>query len=229
MSRQARIIVPGCAHHVTQRGNRRQLVFFSEDDRFRYLALVNKYFEKFSVELLAYCLMSNHVHLIAVPTKADGLHHAFKSIHRQYAFEMNLALGWCGHFWQERFFSSPLDDDHLWNAIRYVELNPVRAGIVSRPYDYEWSSALAHCGLREDRNLTKSSEWAKKLGLVKNWAAFLDSPFDKNEESNLRQRFSRGLPCGTGHFIQSLERMYRRQFIVRSAGRPRSTRTTSGS
>ena len=123
-------------------------MFRSDADRRAYLALLQRYQRWHGLELWAYCLMSNHVHFVAVPSKAEALGKAFRDLHTAYAGAWNAAQGLSGHLWQARFFSCPLDDSHLWAAVRYVERNPARAGLVVQAEDYTWSSAAAHCGLR---------------------------------------------------------------------------------
>ena len=136
MPRVARTVFAGLPHHVTQRGNRREDVFFTDDDRRTCLAWLKAYCDEHAVAILAYCLMTNHVHLIAVPDSEDGLHRALKPLHTRYAQRINRSRGWHGHVWQGRFFSSPLDEPYLWAALRYVERNPVRARMVRRAETY---------------------------------------------------------------------------------------------
>ncbi len=130
MPRQARIVRLNIPHHITQRGNRRQNIFFSSYDRSFFLELLKHYSEKFSIELIAYCLMTNHIHVVAVPGSSDSFHLAFKSIFRRYGSFKNTIAGWTGHFWQERFFSSPLDEGHFWreflSAATDHEINDAR-------------------------------------------------------------------------------------------------------
>ncbi|MDB5709285.1 MAG: hypothetical protein JWL96_1355 [Sphingomonas bacterium] len=144
MARLARVVIPGVAHHVTQRGNRRQPIFFSDDDRRTYLALLHQGCEKAGVRCLAWCLMDNHVHLILVPEHADGLRAALGEAHRRYTSHVNARQGWSGYLFQGRFASYPMDDAHLMTAVRYVELNPVVAGLVPHAEDWPWSSARSH-------------------------------------------------------------------------------------
>jgi putative transposase len=131
-----------------------------DEDREAYLTWLQAYCEKFEVEILAYCLMTNHVHLVAIPATDDGLQRVLKPLHMRYAQRINRAKGWKGHLWQGRFFSSPLDEAYLWAAVRYVERNPVRAGMVSRAENYRWSSAAAHCGNHLDDLLNLASRLA---------------------------------------------------------------------
>lgn len=130
MARIARVIAPGIPHHVTQRGNRRQQTFFCDDDYQAYSDLMADWCKKYHVEIWAWCLMPNHVHLIAVPETEDGLARAIGEAHRRYTRRINFREKWKGHLWQERFASFPMDESYLLAAARYVEMNPVAAGIV---------------------------------------------------------------------------------------------------
>ena len=140
MPRVARCVFPHVPHHITQRGNRKEDVFFEDIDREVYLQLLKHYCSKHSVEVLAYCLMTNHIHLILIPNDIKGLQNVLKPLHMRYAQSINKKMGWSGLLWQGRFFSSPLDEDYTWSAIRYVERNPVRANIVRLAEEYKWSS-----------------------------------------------------------------------------------------
>jgi putative transposase len=124
MARIARVIATGYPHHVTQRGNRRQRTFFNDEDYAVYLELLSEWTRKHDVEVWAYCLMPNHVHLIVVPGTQDGLARAIGEAHRRYTRRINFREGWKGHLWQERFSSFPMDENHLLTAVRYVEMNP---------------------------------------------------------------------------------------------------------
>src|ERR1700733_12193734 len=146
MARFARVVAIDVAHHVTQRGNARQVILSSDHDRTTYLELLRRYCELHALALLGYCLMSNHVHLIAVPGAAEALAQTLKHAHGRYASYWNARNSSSGHVWQSRFYSCPLDETHLWRALRYVELNPVRASMVPEAAQWRWSSAAAHCG-----------------------------------------------------------------------------------
>ncbi len=154
MPRLARNVFSEIPHHITQRGNRREDIFFSKEDRLIYLEWLGDNSQKHGVEVLAYCLMANHFHLILKPDSQEGLQKVLKPLHMRYAQHINKLKGWKGHLWQGRFFSSALDDVYIWSAIRYVERNPVRAKMVTKAEDYPWSSAAFHCGLEENRLLT---------------------------------------------------------------------------
>lgn len=172
MSRLARIVIPGVAHHITQRGNRRLPVFFSDDDRRAYLSLVAAACADHGTVCLGWCLMDNHVHLILVPQTADGLRASLAEAHRRYSRRVNFREGWRGYLFQGRFASYPMDDAHLMRAIRYVENNPVAAGMVKRAEEWHWSSAASHiAGARTaDDPLTNVAALGQH---VANWRALL--------------------------------------------------------
>jgi putative transposase len=221
MPRLARNVFPGIPHHITQRGNRREDVFFTNDDRHAYLNWFKEYSQEHQVDVLAYCLMTNHIHLVVVPNTAEGLNRMLKPLHMRYAQRINREKGWKGHLWQGRYFSSPLDDAYLWAAIRYVECNPVRAKMVRIAERYPWSSAAAHCGLRDDGVLTQKLEWKKLFDQIPDWSAWLAEGEDANQLSVLRRNIDKGLPCGTERFIKRLERLTGRVLQYRPQGRPR--------
>ena len=221
MSRQSRLVLPGIPHHITQRGNRRQVVFYNDQDRRNYLELLREYFDKFNIYLLGYCLMTNHTHKVVIPPQEDSLHLAFKAIHRRYAFHKNRALGWCGHFWQERFFSSPIEDRALSTVLRYVEMNPVRAGMVSRPEDYKWSSARFNCGLvSDDSHMLKPMSWWNN-SVYGSWSNFLNIQKVDYDVESLEDSLRRGLPIGSKEFIENLERSTGKYLRIHPLGRPR--------
>jgi len=144
MPRISRAVAVGYPHHITQRGNYRQTVFKSDEDFNRYFQLLQKYSDKYSLKIWAYCLMSNHVHYVAVPMNDNSLAKTFNALHMMYSRYFNQKSGGNGHLWQGRFFSCVLDELHVYAAVRYVENNPVRANMVDKPEDYKWSSAGAH-------------------------------------------------------------------------------------
>lgn len=173
MARLARIVIPDVPHHVTQRGNRRLPVFFCDDDRVEYLTLVAQAAAASKVRCLAWCLMDNHVHLILVPSDEDGLRATLGEAHRRYTRMVNFREGWRGHLFQGRFASYPMDDAHLMAAVRYVENNPVAAGMVSHAQEWRWSSARSHIsGVRQpDDPLTDMASLGR---YCPNWRAMLE-------------------------------------------------------
>jgi putative transposase len=201
MPRLARIIVPGLAHHITQRGNRRQRTFFLDSDYADYISLVSEWCERWEVEIWAWCLMPNHAHLIAVPGTCDGLRRAIGEAHRRYTLKVNLREGWQGYLWQGRFRSFVMDERYTLAAARYVELNPVRAGLVERAEDYPWSSARAHLrGL--DDGLVKV---APLLERVHDWAAFLGAGIRPGLAGEIGKHVATGRPLGSDEFVERLE------------------------
>jgi len=152
MARLPRIVVADVPHHVTQRGNARQVILATDADRVTYLELLRQYSQLYCLSVLGYCLMSNHVHLIAVPQTGDAFAKTLKNAHGCYASYWNAQHSSTDHVWQGRFYSCPLDESHLWAALRYVELNPVRAGMVSGAELWRWSRCrtLRRCPPRPD-------------------------------------------------------------------------------
>lgn len=221
MPRLARTVCARVPHHITQRGNRREDVFFSDDDRLAYLEWLKDYAERYGVDILAYCLMTNHVHLIAVPASEDGLQKALKPLHMRYAQRVNRSRGWAGHVWQGRYFSSALDEEYLWAAVRYVERNPVRAKMVRKAENYRWSSAVAHCGLKSDPVLTRKPIWQRQFESIGNWSAWLAEGDEPQRLAILRRNVEKGLPCGSEKFVLKLERLAGRALQYRPRGRPK--------
>src|SRR5277367_1716111 len=150
MARLARVVAAGIPHHVTQRGNRGQSVFFEDGDYRAYMALLAEGCANAGVAVWGYCLMPNHIHLIMVPHDEAGLREALGETHRRYTRRVNFREGWRGHLWQGRFASVPMDEPHLLACARYVELNPVRARLAGRAEDWPWSSVHAHLAGRDD-------------------------------------------------------------------------------
>ena len=221
MPRLARPVFSGVPHHITQRGNRRENVFFSDADREAYLEWLAQYGAKHGVEVLAYCLMTNHIHVVAVPEQEDGLERVFRPLHTRYAQRINRLKKWKGHLWQGRFFSSALDETYLWAAIRYVERNPVRARLVRSAENYRWSSAAAHCGVGTDPVLSKAPGWLRHFKSVGDWSKWLGKGDQPEHLEVLRRYVERGLPCGAEGFIRKLERQAKQLLHLRPRGRPK--------
>jgi putative transposase len=159
MPRLARAIAVGFPHHITQRGTNREAVFFTNTDRAVYLDLLRTSARRASLRILAYCLMPNHVHIVAVPDQPDALAVALRRAHGRYANYLNARRGRTGHLWQNRFYSCALDRDHLAVALRYVERNPVRASFVENAEQYAWSSAAAHLAGIDSREILDMDFW----------------------------------------------------------------------
>jgi len=224
MARVPRIVVPGFPHHITQRGNRQAEVFFTPRDRSVYLALLRKYADRYGLSVYAYSLMTNHVHLVAVPSTEAALACALRDAHAAYASYVNRTQGVSGHLWQGRFFSCVLDEAHLWAAVRYVERNAARAGMVTHAADYPWSSAQAH--LARTRPHPVLSAAFPPPGVIADWAAWLG-----DEESAaiayLRRQTHTGRPCGSDSFLTALEELLQRRLRPLSRG-PKPKRLIRG-
>lgn len=190
MPRSARIVIPDLAHHVIQRGNRRQNIFFSDEDRQAYLDLLMINSRRAKTRCLAWCLMDNHVHLVLVPSNDDGLRATMASIHTAYSQRINAAQDTSGHLFQGRFLSYPMDDAHLMVAVRYIENNPVAARLVARAEDWRWSSARAHISNAPD-GITDLAALGQH---VTNWRAMLERGLEASDE--VESAIRTGLPLG---------------------------------
>lgn len=215
MPRQARIVIPNTAHHTTQRGNYRQIIFDNANNYKKYCEWINEYAQENSVDVLAYCLMNNHVHFIVVPKEENSLAKLFNNTHMRYSQYLNKQRGLKGHLWQGRFYSCVLDDVHTYRAIRYVENNPVRAKIVKRAWDHEWSSASDHAGERE-KPLIKLKDIRDRKG----WKEYLQED-DPEMTKDMRIKTNRGLVVGTDKFVKKLENLLNRSLQCLNQGRPR--------
>lgn len=219
MPRKPRIVIPGIAHHIIQRGNNRQYIFSEDQDYKTYCFWTNQYAQKYGVSILAYCLMGNHVHFIVIPDSSDGLARMFNSIHMRYAQYMNRKRKTSGHLWQGRFFSCICEGEHLRQAMRYVEQNPVRAKMVLDPWNYAWSSARWHVGAGSERYIqTKAVSFMDK----REWKAYL-----KNEEETindkLRKATQKGLAFASDTFVARWEKKLNCILHELKAGRPQKS------
>jgi putative transposase len=213
----ARVVFPGVPHHITQRGVRRFNVFLDDADHRRYLELLAIYAPKFGLGITAYSVMTNHVHIVGVPEHEDSIAKVFRDCHGIYAAEFNKKHSKSGHVWQARPYSCVLDEAHMWAAIRYVERNPVRAGMVARAEDYLWSSARGHCGLTADPLLTPNFDQS----LVKDWSAWLAEGTQSDSELRVRARTYTGRPCGDDDFVKKVEAVVGRRLSPGKPGRKR--------
>jgi len=226
MARLPRVVVVDVPHHVTQRGNARQVILANDTDRLTYLELLREYSQLYGLGLLGYCLMSNHVHLIAVPHQPEAMSQLLKQAHGRYASYWNAKQSSTGHVWQGRFYSCPLDEMHLWTALRYVELNPVRAGMVTSAEEWKWSSAAAHCGLAPPSPMLEMERWQKRW-TDREWRQFIAEAESAAEISALRHCTHTGRPLGTEEFMAELEQMTLRPLIPRKGGRPKKANSDS--
>jgi putative transposase len=220
MGRFARVVAVDVPHHVTQRGNGRQVIFDCDGDRITYLALLQQYSELHGLGLMGYCLMSNHVHLIAIPHAQDALAQALKQAHGRYAMYWNARRASSGHVWQGRFYSCPLDEAHLWEGLRYVELNPLRAGMAAAAEEWRWSSARAHHGTGSAEVRLEMDRWSKRWTATE-WQQFLAEGTTESEVSALRQCTHTRRPLGREEFVEQLEKAMLRRLAPQKGGRPK--------
>ena len=222
MVRLPRLVVPHQPHHVVQRGNRRLEVFFSDADRIAYLDNIRDACKRYGVVIWAYCLMNNHVHFVAIPSEADSLARCFSDAHVRYTRRINLREGWKGHLWQARFGSSVLDEKHLIAAVRYIERNPVRAGIVRDAWEYPWSSASYHAGKTDQDLIVESDDILRQL--IEDWKSYLRDNDQEDFLKSVRRDSFVNRPLGDEAFISDLEERFQLRLTRGKVGRPVRTR-----
>ena len=218
MPRIARLVVTGVPHHVTQRGNYKQAVFSCNDDYCRYLKWLKEYHEKHHLSVLAYCLMPNHVHVIAVPQKQDSLAKTFNTCHMRYSQYFNRKQRLTGHLWQGRFYSCPLDEGHLYEAIRYIENNPVRAKLAKDAAGWLFSSARCHLGY--DKSVIPLADIKEYLAIEK-WSAYLKEKSEQVTIEKIRANTLTGRPSGSDSFVTGLEKRFGIRLRPLPEGRPK--------
>jgi putative transposase len=219
MPRIARVVGVGLPHHVTQRGNNRERVFFDDDDRRFYLWTLAQYRQQYGVNIWAYCLMDNHVHFLAVPEREESLARCFAGTNLMYTQHVNKKQGRSGRLWQNRFFSCPVDrDEYLLPVLRYIETNPVRAGMAKQAWDYEWSSARLHVLGTPDAVVAETIEVVREMD--REYRRFLHQT-DHQEQEKIRLATATGRPLGGESFLVKLESKLRRSLSPQRAGRPR--------
>ncbi len=220
VARLPRVVIADVAHHVTQRGNGRQCILASDAERMVYLDLLRQAVRLEGISVVGYCLMSNHIHLVVIPRRAEALAVALKSTHGRYAAYWNAAHTVSGHAWQGRFYSCPLEEGHLWQALRYTERNPVRAGLAVEAAAWPWSSAAAHCGTGDPDACLDLERWGRQWSAA-SWRKFLAAEETESELDALRQCTHTGRPLGSAEFIAALEQTTERRLAPQKGGRPR--------
>ena len=219
MPRLARVVARNYPHHVTQRGNYRQPVFLEKGDYNTYLEWLKLYCEKYSLAIWAYCLMQNHVHFVCVPRKDDSMARTFNLLHMRYAQYVNRRQNISGHLWQGRFYSSILDERHVYAAVRYVENNPVRIQMVPHAEEYRWSSARAHVESAPDGII--SSCYLEDE--ITSWKKYLRERENPALVETIKKNMLTGRPCGDVGFVKKLERRFGRRLQALPHGRPRKS------
>ncbi|MCE5278336.1 MAG: transposase [Planctomycetaceae bacterium] len=229
MARIARVVVPGAAHQVTQRGNRGQKTFFGDQDYQAYLDLMAQWCAHHGMEILAYCLMPNHAHLILRPPTEDALCRAIGEAHRRYTRAVNTRKGWRGHLWQDRFASFVMDEPYLLAAAKCIERSPVKARLVKRAEDWPWSSAAAHVDRR--RSSIASGDWLtdSTADWVCTWRQYLAEADEAPVAAAMRRSESTGRPLGDAAFIAKVEKLLGRTLARRKPGpKPGTKRKRAG-
>jgi putative transposase len=219
MPRIARLLATNYPHHITQRGNNRETVFFDEEDRKFYLRILKKYSNQWHFDIWAYCLMPNHVHILAVPRREESFARGIGATNLVYTQYFNHRYKRSGRLWQNRFFSAVIEkESFLWSVARYIEKNPVRANIVKRAEDYMWSSARSHL-LREEDDILTGESWLEENEFIA-YREFLRQENQKIEDS-IRKVTSAGRPFGSEEFIKILEKILKQDILPQKAGRPK--------
>jgi putative transposase len=217
MPRRDRCVLPEVPCHITQRGVDRRETFSSNEDYVTYLRLLRGNLRDAGVSVLAYCLMRNHVHLIALPAREDSLAILLRRVHGRYAQYYNARTDRTGHLWQNRYFACVLGERHLWAAMAYVEQNPVRAGIIGTAAAYPWSSAAAHIAGIDPSGILDMAWRAQG----QDDCAAVAGAEDAESVEDLRRCTYAGRPFGEPEFVTEVGRRFDRHW---ERGRPRKQR-----
>lgn len=222
MSKIPRIVVPGYPHHVVQRGVRSMDIFLCDEDRRAYLGFLRSQGKRYGLTFWCWCLMSNHVHLVVVPSTEDALARGIGEAHRRYTLRFNEREQVKGHLFQERFYSHSVErDQHLLEVVRYVELNPVLAGLAEEAGLYPWSSARHHVTDAPDPLVQDSPVRA----MAGDWARFLADGVDRVSEGEAVEKHLRsGRPHGSQAWVRKLEASTGLSLRAPRMGRPRKAR-----
>jgi len=214
MPRLARLVIPNYPHHIIHRGNHQENVFLTDNDKKLYIKHLCIYAKEAGIDFWAYCLMDNHVHFIAVPKREDSLAVGFKEAHKHYTRIINHRKNWRGHLWEGRFKSYVLSEKHLYAAIRYIELNPVKAGMVKNAEDYHWSSARAHIYKTKDAILSGNFV----IEEIPDWKKYLTDINNDTCEKLFTKHANTGRPLGDNSFLDKLEKITGKTLHKRKPG-----------
>jgi putative transposase len=219
MPRIARAIATGFPHHVIQRGNNREKVFFDKQDRDQYLSLLKRYADKWSSPILVYCLMSNHVHLLTRPEEEESLYKMMQGVTLCYTQYINRKYKRSGRLWESRYHSCIVDkEQYMWAVARYIEQNPTRARIVRKNEDFPYSSARAHIQGIKDEVLGEELFEEKQR---QDYGEFLRAGIPEEERNGIRYSTRTGRPFGNETFVKKMEEKLDRRFVLRPPGRPK--------
>ncbi|MCB0273083.1 MAG: transposase [Bdellovibrionales bacterium] len=217
MPRIPRVVIPGYPHHIVNRGNRRQDVFFQETDYQYYLEMLSLFSRIYEVQIASYCLMTNHIHLVAIPSDENSMSQMMVDVQRAYTRMINFREGWRGCLWQGKYFSSPMDEKHAVETARYIELNPVKAKMVKDFGDYPYSSAGFHLGKYLNDPVIKNPYFDFTS---QEWRDFVESGIKNDEEESIliETRVQTGRPMGDDTFIEKLEKLTGRNLRPQKSG-----------
>jgi putative transposase len=221
MARIARVVAVGYPHHITQRGNYGQTIFFNDKDRKLYLEWIQEYSNKFGLALLSDCLMSNHVHFIGIPEKEDSMAKTFNAAHMRYAHYFNKKSKVKGHLWQGRFYSCVLDENHLISTAKYIERNPVRAGLVKTPWEWKWSSASNHIGQDCSQQLKLKDLFQFIPIEQKEWKDYISAEDKEKDMEMIKKKTLTGQPLCGEQALKKLEDKFGRRLHTLLIGRPK--------
>jgi putative transposase len=225
MTRLPRIIIPGIPHHVVHTGNYNQDIFFNDNDRLSYMNLISYYSRKSRFNILGYCLMNNHIHLIGIPQNPDSISDFIKIAHQRYSITLNQKLERGGINFKCRHYTCPMDIPHTFNCFRYVEQNPGRAGIIANPVDYRWSSARAHVGMVDEFGILDRHWWNAYMNFT-SWRDQLSQNLGDDQIRRIRDCTKFGAPLGSDEFVQSVEKLVKRPVWIAPKGRPKLVEVT---
>jgi len=218
MPRQPRVIMPGFAHHIVQRGNNRNWVLSEDIDKLYFLKKMREYSQRYEIRVAAYSIMSNHVHLQMYPVYEEGLIVCLKLLFQSYSQHINRMYGQSGKVWENRYKMSLVDPAHEWNVAKYIELNPVRAGMVRHADDYLFSSCRGNLGKTFDVNISHDIINKDILG----YAQFLDKGIDTETLEHIRKSLHQEKVFGTTAFVDRMESVFGRVLRIRRRGRPKN-------
>jgi putative transposase len=221
MPREPRVVAIGAPHHITQRGNARQDVFTTDSIRRAYLRLLGLHAAANRLRILAYCLMTNHVHIVAIPDTDAAMANTLRHAHGRFSQYWNTERNRIGHVWQNRYYSCPVEEAAVGRVIAYVENNPVRAGLVERAEDFEWSSAQAHAAAADFGEMLDGEWWQLRWSAAE-WRTILRDRMESAQElRTIRQATYSGRPFGSKQFVAGLEQRLGRTLEPRARPRPK--------